>query len=103
MWVTLETARGLWPDAPVDDDILTQYLTSAQIQCAEFAPALPDGAEIPESYVLANVMQARAIYRSLRTGNSDQMGADGFAVTVYPLDWNIRALLRPKRGKPVLK
>lgn len=103
MWVELDKARALWPDAPIDDELLTSYLVAAEQQCSVYAPTLPLDADIPERYLVATVMQARAIYRSLRAASNDQMGADGFAVTVFPLDWNVKALLRPKRGKPGLK
>lgn len=106
-WAGLEEARGLWSDAPLDDDLLGSYLESAHEQCVSYAPALPtpeegQEQEVPERYVVAEVMQARAIYRSLRAGNQDQMGPDGFTVTVFPLDFNVKALLRPNRGKPVI-
>lgn len=100
-WVTLSQARALWRDAvDQDDDELTTYLLSAYESCAEFAPELADGAPVPESWRLAQVMQARAQMRSLTAGRDDNMAADGLTVTVYPLDWNVRQLLRPKRGRP---
>lgn len=103
MWATKEQARLLWADAPLDDELLDSYLDAAGQQCEAFAPALSVDAVVPERYVVGQVMQARAIYRSLRAGSNDQMGAEGFAVTVFPLDWNVKALLRPRRGKPVMK
>jgi hypothetical protein len=48
-------------------------------------------------------MQARAIWNATKTGPADSLGADGLTVTVFPLDWNIKALLRPKRGCPVIR
>lgn len=100
-WVTLSFAREKWRDAEdLTDDDLTSYLLSAYESCLPFAPALVDGAEVPESWRLAQVMQARAQMRSLTAGRDDNMAADGLNVTVYPLDWNVRQLLRPKRGRP---
>ena len=102
-WVTLTQARELWPDADVlGDDVLTTYLASAHESCVAFAPALADGATVPEAWQVAQVMQARAVYRSLKAGARDQVGPDGFAVTVYPLDWNVRQQLRPKQGRPLV-
>jgi hypothetical protein len=86
-WVTLSFAREKWSDAEdLADEDLTSYLLSAY--------------EVPESWRLAQVMQARAQMRSLTAGRDDNMAADGLTVTVYPLDWNVRQLLRPKRGRP---
>ncbi len=100
-WVGLDRARDLWPDADtLDDDVLTTYLLAAHKACAEFAPALEDDANVPEAWAVAQVMQARAVYRSRKAGGRDQLGPDGFAVTVFPLDWNVRQLLRPKKGRP---
>jgi len=100
-WVTLTQAQNLWRDAAdLDAAELTTYLLSAYEACVEFAPELEDGAEIPESWRLAQVMQARAQMRALTAGRDDNLAADGLTVTVYPLDWNVRQLLRPKRGRP---
>lgn len=100
-WVTLSYARDKWSDAEDYDDVdLTSYLLSAYESCFAFAPALADGVEVPESWRLAQVMQARAQMRSLTAGRDDNMTADGLTVTVYPLDWNVRQLLRPKPGRP---
>ena len=102
-WVTLVHTRELWPDADVlEDDVLTAYLRSAYESCVAFAPALAADVEVPESWRVAQVMQARAVYRSLKAGGRDQVGPDGFTVTVYPLDWNVRQQLRPKRGRPLV-
>lgn len=100
-WVTLTQASELWPDADVlSDDVLAVWLLSAYEECHAFAPALADGAPVPESWRVAQVMQARAAYRALKAGGGDQVGPDGFAVTVYPLDWQVRQKLRPKTGRP---
>jgi hypothetical protein len=100
-WISLEYAREKWHDAmDMDDEDLTSYLLSAYESCVAFAPALADGAEVPESWRLAQVMQARAIRRSLVAGTADNMTADGLTVTVYPLDWTVRQQLRPKTGRP---
>jgi hypothetical protein len=108
-WLTLEWARMLWPDARTIPDVsLWLVLESARIACTAYAPALPVpevGAEavIPANYVQAQVAQARAIWNLMQTSpQSDLIGYDQTAVRVYPLDYNIRQLLRPKSGKPVL-
>ncbi len=97
-WLTLETARAQWADAPLDDIFLWQIMETARIQCIEYAPALPLGAGIPLSYVQAQLTQARALYQSTIANQNDNVGMEGFAVRVFPLDFTIRAMLRPKRA-----
>lgn len=101
-WASLEAARAQWADAEqMEDPELTQYLAAAYEQCVEFAPELADGQTvIPQRLVQAQVMQARAIWRSLTAGDNNQLGPDGFSVTVYPMDWTVKNLLRPRRGLP---
>jgi len=97
-WLSLEQARGQWADAPLDDVFLYQILDSAKNQCIEYAPALAANAVIPLNYLQAQVMQARALYQSVIANQNDQVGIEGFAVRVFPLDFTIRALLRPKKA-----
>jgi hypothetical protein len=101
-WASLDDAREQWADAvDMEDDELTQYLASAYEQCVEFAPALAEGqTTIPQRYVQAQIMQARAIWRSITAGDDDGIGPEGFTVTVYPMDWTVKNLLRPKRAVP---
>lgn len=97
-WLTLETARAQWSDAPLDDVFLAQILDAAKLQCIAYAPTLPVGALIPINYVHAQLMQARALYQSVIANQQDNVGLEGFQVRVFPLDFTIRALLRPKRA-----
>lgn len=97
-WLDLEKARAQWADAPVDDVLLFQILDTAKTQCIEYAPALELGAVVPINYLNAQLTQARALYSSLIANQSDQIGLDGFAVRVFPLDFTIRAMLRPKKA-----
>lgn len=97
-WLSLEQARAQWADAPLDDIFLYQILDSAKVQCIEYAPALAANAVIPLNYLQAQVMQARALYQSVIANQNDNVGIEGFAVRVFPLDFTIRALLRPKKA-----
>lgn len=81
---------------------LNPFIVAAKTQCLNFAPALPVGADVPESYRLAQAMQTRALWRSQKAGAGNQIGADGMAVTVFPMDWTVKNLLRPKKGRPSL-
>ena len=91
--------RGYWPGVDeVDLDELSLLLASAQVQCAAFAPDLGDDVTVPANYRHAQVLQARALYRAGMAGSNDQIGLDGQSVTVFPMDWTVKSLLRPKRG-----
>jgi hypothetical protein len=97
-WLTLETTRAQWSDAPLDDVFLRQILDTAKAQCVAYAPSLLLGAQVPVTYVQAQLLQARAIYQSVIANQQDAVGVEGFQVRVFPLDFTIRAMLRPKRA-----
>jgi len=117
-----ETIEGpYWPQCDLEIHELAMLLTSARIQCEEYAPDVAyvagvrgatvvlDEADVmttavvPESWRQAQALQARALWRSGAAGSGDQIGGDGLAVTVFPLDWTVKRLLRPQRGLPVLR
>ena len=97
-WLTLELARAQWADAPLDDVFLFQLLDTAKEQCLAYAPALELGAVIPARYIQAQLTQARALYQSTIANQADNVGIEGFTVRVFPLDFTIRAMLRPKKA-----
>lgn len=98
----LATVRAYWPTVDeVDPDELVTLLASAQVQCETFAPALAVDADVPVNYLKAQAFQARALYRSTVVGSGDQGGE--FTVTVFPMDWTVKNLLRPRRpGSPAI-
>ena len=101
-WYTLDAARREWPGAPEDDARLFDLLASARLQVTEYAPDL-DGAAVPVNYRAAELLQARNIWNASQTDpNGGQMNADGYSVPVYPLDWTVKQMLRPKRAVPVV-
>lgn len=93
-WLTLDQARYEWVDAPAEDPVLYSLLRSARDACETFAPAVE---VVPEHYRRAQLLQAIGVWNSSRS-TTDRQGAGDFAVTVYPLDWNVKQLLRPKAG-----
>lgn len=101
-YATIDQVRDRWPDAPLDDVLLTSMLDAAHDQIVAYAPALDAGATVPAGYVEAEVLQVRAIGAAqLRT--DDVLGfGDGFAVRVRPLGEDVKALLRPRRAVPGL-
>lgn len=97
-WLSLEMARAQWSDAPLDDVFLAQILDAAKVQCVAYAPVLAVDAVIPVNYLHAQLMQSRALYQSVVASQQDNIGVEGFQVRVFPLDFTIRALLRPKKA-----
>ena len=97
-WLTLEQARQLWADAPLDDIFLALILETAREQCEAYAPVLLTDALIPVRYTQAQLTQARALYQSTIANQNDNVGIEGFTVRVFPLDFTIRAMLRPKKA-----
>lgn len=104
-WFTeddLEDVRHYWPGVDeVFPDGLGVLLASARIQCEAYAPALAEGAGVPDNYRHAQTLQARALWRAGEARTADNMGgAEGMTVTVFPMDWTVKRLLRPQRGRP---
>lgn len=100
-WLTTadrDTVASFWPSVDeVDDATLALLLTSAQTQCAEYAPARATN-DVPSSWRHAQALQARALWRSGVASSNDNMGGDGLTVTVFPMDWTVKRLLRPQKG-----
>lgn len=109
-WLTPQEVAGpgYWPGCPLDPTdeteaaALQNLLDAAADQCRTFANVLPAFTPIPERWRQAQGLQARALYRSSTAAAGDTLGEDGFTVTVYPMDWNVKALLRPPAGVPVI-
>ena len=85
----------LWPGAAdYSADDLPFPLAVARIQCERFAPALAEDAPVPVNYVAAQIMQARALVRAGIVGDNDRTGGYEETVTVFPMDWTVKNLLR---------
>jgi len=110
-WYTVEDAKADWLGAP-DDDTIKLLLDVSQAEVTAYAPALdPDATEpsdpddedsdpvqsIPDGYRWAHLAHARNIWNAQNVSPSGGVGADGesFAFTPFPLDWAIKARLRP--------
>ncbi|MDP4333556.1 hypothetical protein Q7F20_09245 [Curtobacterium sp. A7_M15] len=94
-WHTIDSLRDEWRDAPLDDAQLFVLMQSAKDQCETFAPAL--SGPVPLRYRQAQAMQTRALWNAGHT-NQDQFGANGLTVTAFPMDWQVKNLLRPQRA-----
>lgn len=103
-WHTLDTARHAWSDAVrIEDDILWEILAVAKHEVVAYAPALAVGATVPVHYRKGQLMQARSLWNASKVDpSSGAMGDDSFAITPFPLDWQVKQVLRPKRAVPVV-
>ena len=96
--------KTLWPGSQDEDsDDIEFPLYCSRIQCEAFAPAIPEGQEAPENYVAAQVLHARSLVRSGIAGSGDTTGIGTETVTVFPMDWTVKQLLRPRRGRPRIR
>ena len=93
-WLTPAEAIEIWPNAPEDTEegfpVLGSLLASAHEALASKARPLRAGPEggllVPERYKQAQVLYAQHLHNRRRSGDGDQaMGADGMAVSTYPL------------------
>jgi hypothetical protein len=105
-WVDPDDPRliELWPDAAqLTVDTLTLLLTSAYEQVLAYAPVIPAGDPVPERYGHAQILHASEVFAaSRRTGDVVGFEDTGLAIRVRPLTATVKALLRPRRGVPVL-
>lgn len=112
-WNTPQEAKDLWADAGhLTDTTLQLLLNSAHRDCFRYLdpidgldPLRPGADPAPDddtvaSLKLAEIYQARARYQAVKAAGENQVGQDGLTVTVFPLDWQVQRLLRPKDGRP---
>lgn len=100
-----EHGRLLWPDAEsINEDLLQSLLEVAKVQVTAYAPKIADPANIPTHVQLAQLRQAQNLYNAGRVDASGGIG-DGsdFIMRPHPLDWHIKAMLRPRRGVPSVR
>lgn len=96
-WHTSQTIAQQWKQAAkIENTELEELLAVARHQVESFAPKLVAGSvDIPDSYRLAQKLQAQALYNSSRVDPQGGDGMEGYTVKVYPMDWNIKNILRP--------
>lgn len=105
-WYTADTpeaqqrVRAAWADAPVQNaELLGMLLTVARGQVLGYGIEAPEP-EVPDRFVLAQLMQARNLWNAGRTTGDGEVGSDGFVFRPMPLDKTIRLVIRPIDGKP---
>lgn len=108
-WHTLDSARAEWADAEhLSDAMLYQLLADVREQVLDFAPALIDAEgdplPVPDRYRRGQLAQARNTLNAQGVDPaSGEDGNDTFAIRPFPLDWQVKQILRPKRGIPVVR
>jgi hypothetical protein len=117
-WHTVASARDQWVDAPTDDGVdedatLSELLSAAKTAVLAYAPAFEglevvdgyivnDPDAVPDAYRIAQLMQARNIWNSSKASPAGSFDNGEYGLTSFPLDWQVRQLLRPKQGRPVI-
>lgn len=105
MWVdpSIAADRTLiadhWEDGAVlSDEHLVSLLETAQEQAEAYAPALVEGAPVPERYRVAVIYQARDVRRAqLAADGGETIGVGDYALRARPLAAAVKSLLRPPR------
>lgn len=113
-WWTPEEAAEAWPDQSAPDDapslerllevaydVVLPYV-QADLEAAGLAEDWTPDDPVPERIREAQLLQARAQWAFERTGGGDMIGADGMTVRVYPMGWQVKNLVRPDDGVPVI-
>ena len=96
---------ALWPGAVDYGDDLVFPFAVAKVQCERYAPVLvPDEVtgliDVPDHYVAGQVLQCRALVRAGLVGDGGGAGGIEDAVTLFPMDWTVKNLIRPRKGMP---
>lgn len=97
--------------ATVDGLVLTVYPDGALWLIAEHGGEIrlyfgvttdPDSTfqSIPDRYRLAQLMQVRNLWSAVDVKPDGNQGGENFVYQPYPLDWHVKALLRPTSGVP---
>lgn len=101
-WHTIDSSRAQWVDAPLDDRALHEVLSVAKEAVLAFAPAVDPEERPPTNYVRAQLLQARNTWNASKVDPSGQLGDGTFATRPFPLDWQIKQLLRPRTILPAV-
>ncbi|MBN9612568.1 MAG: hypothetical protein J0H64_03745 [Actinobacteria bacterium] len=101
-WHTAATLLDEWTDAEqISETLLEELLEVAQDAVLAYAPKLPaEAVEIPTRYRLAQMMQVRNLWAASQVSTSESLGGETYTITPRPLDWHVKQILRPARGRP---
>ncbi|NNC10344.1 hypothetical protein HII28_00395 [Planctomonas sp. JC2975] len=113
-WYTTDTIRADWKDAPSNDSVLEQLLEVAKAQVLAYdngynwrlnsatsAAAFPGDyitGAVPASLVMGQRMQLRNLWNANRVDPANaSAGDDTFQVRIFPMDWVVKQVIRPKK------
>lgn len=90
-----------WSDADMENlDLLSMILNVARDQVIDFGPRIPEGAPVPDRFVLAQLMQAQNLWAAGKANPEGAIGPEGFSFMPRPLDRDVRSTIRPPKGRP---
>lgn len=90
-WLACSIVRDEWEDAPDGDVALYELLELARFQVSEFARESTP----PAAKRAAQLAQAKNLWNANRTSPSGTSDDGSFALTPFPIDWAVKAMLRP--------
>lgn len=99
-WADAATVTQHWADAPTTTTTRDRLLSVATIQARDYAPTLPVGTPVPDTYALAVIYQAADLWAAILRGDTDIIGVGDYALRRRPLSGTVRGLLRPETGLP---
>lgn len=115
-WYTVEEAQIRWGVGAPSEARLSELLAVSEQQCIAYAPVPVDltglflgvleGDEeppqvIPAGHREAHFVQARNIWNATKVApGSTTYGPDDMTISLHPLDWHVKQLLRPRTGVP---
>ena len=101
--VELIEAFGFTDAGDLAQEVLSSFLDIAKEACIAYAPPLAPYARIPESWRMAQAMQARNLFQSGVAAPAEPGEGGTYGITARPLDWQVKQLLRPRRGIGVIR
>jgi hypothetical protein len=88
-----------WKDAPLTNaEVLGMLLEIAREQVLEYAPEQPAGAPVPTRFVWAQLQHAKHLWNAGRVSGAGEAGTGEFSYAPRPLDKDIQAIIRPRKG-----
>ncbi|SMQ73479.1 hypothetical protein [Agreia sp. VKM Ac-1783] len=109
-WLTVEQIEDLWEDDAPSEPKLTMVVRAARSDCRRYAmvpiDTLNDDDEeqgdLIASFHDAQFMQTKNTWNASRVDADGGTGEGDFIVRPFPLDWQVKAKLRPKGGAPAI-
>jgi hypothetical protein len=102
-WHTLSSARRDWTDAGQLSDVqLYTHLSAARRAIVAFGTPGELSARRQDALRMAQLLQARSTWNVSKSSTGSEVEGQFGTIYIRPLDSTVRALVRPKSGKPVI-